>query len=88
MASNSARVSVPSAVVSIPSRSASATMAWMMAVSYTHLPYAVWLCEIMAQQTTLAAVERYWTRFLLLWPTVEALAAADDADVMLSLIHI
>lgn len=45
-------------------------------------PYAVWLCEIMAQQTTVAAVERYWLRFLALWPTVEALAAADDADVM------
>lgn len=45
-------------------------------------PYAVWLCEIMAQQTTVAAVERYWRRFLELWPTVQALAAADDADVM------
>lgn len=45
-------------------------------------PYAVWLCEIMAQQTTVVAVERYWRRFLHLWPTVEALAAADDADVM------
>lgn len=45
-------------------------------------PYAVWLCEIMAQQTTVAAVERYWRRFLELWPTVGALAAADDADVM------
>ena len=45
-------------------------------------PYAVWLCEIMAQQTTVAAVERYWRRFLTLWPSVEALAAADDADVM------
>lgn len=45
-------------------------------------PYAVWLCEIMAQQTTVAAVERYWRRFLELWPTVESLAAADDADVM------
>ncbi len=45
-------------------------------------PYAVWLCEIMAQQTTIVAVERYWRRFLELWPTVEGLAAADDADVM------
>lgn len=27
-------------------------------------------------------MERYWRRFLQLWPTVEALAAADDADVM------
>ena len=37
-------------------------------------PYAVWLSEIMLQQTTVAAVKSYFTRFLLLWPTVEALA--------------
>ena len=45
-------------------------------------PYAVWLSEIMAQQTTVVVVARYWRRFLDLWPTVEALAAADEADVM------
>ena len=45
-------------------------------------PYAVWLSEIMLQQTTVAAVKSYFTRFLLLWPTVEALAAARDEDVM------
>jgi A/G-specific adenine glycosylase len=45
-------------------------------------PYAVWLSEIMLQQTTVAAVKAYFTRFLLLWPTVEALANARDEDVM------
>ncbi len=45
-------------------------------------PYGVWLAEIMLQQTTVAAVARYWTRFRTLWPTVSALAEADDADVM------
>ncbi|MCG2842527.1 A/G-specific adenine glycosylase [Sandaracinobacter sp. RS1-74] len=45
-------------------------------------PYAIWLSEIMAQQTTVAAVERYWRRFLELWPTVQALAGADEAQVM------
>ena len=45
-------------------------------------PYRVWLSEIMLQQTTVAAVAAYYRRFLALWPTVEALAAADDADVM------
>ena len=39
-------------------------------------PYRVWLSEIMLQQTTVAAVGRYYARFLDLWPTVEALAAA------------
>ncbi|SMH41877.1 A/G-specific adenine glycosylase [Maritimibacter sp. HL-12] len=45
-------------------------------------PYAVWLSEVMLQQTTVAAVKSYFTRFLELWPDVGALAAADDAQVM------
>ncbi len=36
----------------------------------------------MLQQTTTAAVAPYFTRFMERWPTIEALAAADDADVM------
>jgi A/G-specific adenine glycosylase len=39
-------------------------------------PYRVWLSEIMLQQTTVAAVGRYYARFIALWPTVTALAAA------------
>ncbi len=45
-------------------------------------PYRVWLSEVMLQQTTVAAVRAYYAKFLALWPTVEALAAADDGDVM------
>ncbi|MET0370841.1 MAG: A/G-specific adenine glycosylase [Sphingobium sp.] len=45
-------------------------------------PYRVWLSEIMLQQTTVAAVAPYFMGFTARWPTVEALAAADDADVM------
>jgi A/G-specific adenine glycosylase len=45
-------------------------------------PYRVWLSEVMLQQTTVAAVRAYYAKFLELWPTVEALAAAEDADVM------
>lgn len=45
-------------------------------------PYAVWLSEVMLQQTTVAAVVPYFTQFLARWPTVAALAAADDADVL------
>jgi A/G-specific adenine glycosylase len=44
--------------------------------------YAVWLSEVMLQQTTVAAVKPYYARFLARWPTVEALAAADEAEVM------
>ena len=45
-------------------------------------PYAVWLSEVMLQQTTVAAVGGYFLRFTARWPTVEALAAAEEAEVM------
>lgn len=45
-------------------------------------PYRVWLSEIMLQQTTVAAVLGYFAAFTARWPTVEALAAAADAEVM------
>ena len=40
--------------------------------------YAVWVSEIMLQQTRVAAVIPYYERFLSAFPTVSALAAADD----------
>ena len=45
-------------------------------------PYGVWLSEVMLQQTTVAAVKKYWLAFTDRWPTVQDLAAAEDADVM------
>lgn len=45
-------------------------------------PYRVWLSEIMLQQTTVAAATPYFTKFTGLWPSVKALAQADEADVM------
>ncbi|HSG35407.1 MAG TPA: A/G-specific adenine glycosylase [Sphingomonadaceae bacterium] len=45
-------------------------------------PYRVWLSEVMLQQTTVAAVKPYFEAFAARWPGVEALAAADEADVM------
>ncbi|MGO9132560.1 MAG: A/G-specific adenine glycosylase [Methylovirgula sp.] len=45
-------------------------------------PYAVWLSEIMLQQTTVAAVKSYFTAFLTRWPTVTALAEAPIDAVM------
>ncbi|GAA4041458.1 A/G-specific adenine glycosylase [Parerythrobacter jejuensis] len=45
-------------------------------------PYRVWLSEIMLQQTTVAAVKPYFAKFLHIWPTVEALAAAPDDQIM------
>ena len=45
-------------------------------------PYRVWLSEIMLQQTTVAAVGPYFDRFLARFPTVQALAAAAEGEVM------
>lgn len=45
-------------------------------------PYRVWLSEVMLQQTTVAAVGPYYAKFTERWPTVEALAAAEDAELM------
>ena len=45
-------------------------------------PYRVWLSEVMLQQTTTAAVAPFFGRFTERWPTIEALAAAPEADVM------
>lgn len=45
-------------------------------------PYAVWLSEIMLQQTGVVVVIDYFNRFLSLWPDIHALAATDDAQLM------
>jgi A/G-specific adenine glycosylase len=45
-------------------------------------PYLVWLSEVMLQQTTVATVVPRFLRFVARWPTVEALAAASDEDVL------
>ena len=45
-------------------------------------PYRVWLSEVMLQQTTVAAVKPYFEAFTTRWPTVEALAASPEEDVM------
>jgi len=45
-------------------------------------PYRVWLSEVMLQQTTVPHATAYFLKFLERWPTVEALAAAPDDEVM------
>ncbi len=53
-------------------------MPWRKAPSH----YACWLSEIMMQQTTYATVLPYYERFLSRFPTVEALAEAEEGDVL------
>lgn len=45
-------------------------------------PYRVWISEIMLQQTRVEAVVGYYHRFMDLFPTVGALAAADEQEVL------
>jgi len=45
-------------------------------------PYRVWLSEVMLQQTQVSAVIPYYERFLKRFPTVAALAAASEDEVL------
>jgi A/G-specific adenine glycosylase len=45
-------------------------------------PYAVWLSEVLLQQTTVATVIPRFARFVERWPTIEALAAAPAEEVL------
>ena len=48
----------------------------------TRDPYRIWVSEIMLQQTRVAAVLGYYARFLEAFPSVEALAAAPEQQLM------
>jgi A/G-specific adenine glycosylase len=48
----------------------------------TRDPYAIWLSEIILQQTQVKQGWAYWERFMHRWPTVEMLAAATEDEVL------
>jgi A/G-specific adenine glycosylase len=48
----------------------------------TRDPYAIWISEIMLQQTRVATVIPYWERWMARFPTVAALAGAPLDDVL------
>ena len=48
----------------------------------TRDPYAIWLSEIILQQTQVKQGWDYWERFMRHWPTVEALAEATEDEVL------
>ncbi len=47
-----------------------------------HDPYAIWLSEIMLQQTQVATVLQRYVDFLERFPTLQSLAEAEEADVL------
>ncbi len=48
----------------------------------TRDPYAIWLSEIILQQTRIQQGRDYWERFMRRWPTVHQLAAATEDEVL------
>jgi A/G-specific adenine glycosylase len=58
------------------------TLPWRAGPGETPDPYRVWLSEVMLQQTTVKAVVPYYARFLVRFPDVARLAAADLDDVL------
>lgn len=48
----------------------------------TRDPYAIWLSEIILQQTRIAQGWEYWERFMAQYPTMEDLAAAHEDEVL------
>lgn len=48
----------------------------------TRDPYAIWISEVMLQQTQVSRVDGRWQRWLERFPSADALAAAQTADVL------
>jgi A/G-specific adenine glycosylase len=48
----------------------------------TRDPYAVWISEVMLQQTQVATVVPYFARFMAAFPTIARLAAAEEQEVL------
>jgi A/G-specific adenine glycosylase len=46
-------------------------------------PYAIWVAEVMLQQTQLQVVLPYWQRWMEAFPSLAVLAAAEEHDVLL-----
>lgn len=49
---------------------------------HTRNPYAIWLSEVIMQQTRIAQGRAYWERFMSRFPTVDSLASASEDDVL------
>ncbi len=55
---------------------------WRTSPAGARDPYAVWISEVMLQQTRVEAVVGYYNRWMKRFPTVDALAAANLQDVL------
>jgi A/G-specific adenine glycosylase len=55
---------------------------WRTAPGAAPDPYRIWISEVMLQQTRVDAAIPYYARFLARFPTLEALAGAEEGDVL------
>ncbi|HSI24820.1 MAG TPA: A/G-specific adenine glycosylase [Methylotenera sp.] len=55
---------------------------WQTKLNEAPDPYAIWVSEIMLQQTQVAAVMGYYAKFIKRFPTIELLAAATQDEVL------
>lgn len=58
------------------------SLPWRSAPAGRRDPYAVWVSEIMAQQTRVETVVDYFQRWMARFPSIAALAAADQQQVL------
>lgn len=83
-----ARVPRRKPIPTAPARVASRLVSWFAAAArdlpwrHTLDPYAIWVSEVMLQQTQVRTVIPYWTRWMQRLPTVADLASAPAADVL------
>lgn len=49
---------------------------------HTRDPYAIWVSEVMLQQTRVDTVKSYWAPFMRRFPDIASLAAADEQQVL------
>ena len=71
----------PAAAAAAAPAAAAAALPSSMCGPLTVSPYATWVSEVMLQQTRVATVIAYHTKWMQLFPTVEALAAASEEEV-------
>lgn len=55
---------------------------WQTKPNHDSNPYAIWVSEIMLQQTQVAAVIGYYQRFMTRFPTIASLAEAEQEEVL------
>lgn len=55
---------------------------WQTKPNQAQNPYAIWVSEIMLQQTQVTAVIGYYQRFMARFPTIQSLAAAEQEEVL------